>query len=300
MILSPRSVKLTTRSGTEISRTLPHRYIRTIGAWCFVDHFGPTNQSDAMSIATHPHTGLQTVSWLFAGEVEHRDSLGSVQIIKPGELNLMTAGRGVAHSELSTENSTVAHGVQLWTVLPDRDRKSAPLFDHYGELPEFQRGDLKIRLFIGELFGEESPARIFSELLGAEIYISPGATAAIPLITGNEYGTLVVEGDFSVDNEEVPLKSLHYSPAGKSSLQLSTKNGARIIFLGGEPFPEEIVMWWNFIGRSHEEIEEMRTRWNNEDPSIPTFQAAVEGRIPAPEMPNLRLHPRGNVTPPLI
>jgi len=165
MILSPRSVKLTTRSGTEISRTLPHRYIRTIGAWCFVDHFGPTTQSDAMSIATHPHTGLQTVSWLFAGEVEHRDSLGSVQIIKPGELNLMTAGRGVAHSELSTENSTVAHGVQLWTVLPDRDRKSAPLFDHYGQLPEFQRDDLKIRLFIGELFGEKSPARIFSELL---------------------------------------------------------------------------------------------------------------------------------------
>lgn len=299
MILSPRSVKLTTRSGTEISRTLPHRYIRTIGAWCFVDHFGPTTQSDAMSIATHPHTGLQTVSWLFAGEVEHRDSLGSVQIIKPGELNLMTAGRGVAHSELSTENSSVAHGVQLWTVLPDSVRKSAPLFDHYADLPNFQRDELTIRLFMGELWGERSPARTFSEMLGAEIYIPQGAKAEIPLNTNYEYGTLLVEGDLSVGDEALPLKNLHYSPEGRSSLRITSNNGARIIFLGGMPFPEEIVMWWNFIGRSHEEIEEMRMLWNNEDPGIPPFSAAVEGRIPAPALPNLRLQPRGNITQPL-
>jgi len=299
MILAPRNVKLTTRSGTEISRTLPHKYIRTIGAWCFVDHFGPTNQSDAMSIATHPHTGLQTVSWLFAGEVEHRDSLGSVQIINPGELNLMTAGIGVAHSELSTANSTVAHGVQLWTVLPDSHRKIAPLFDHYQELPKFEYGPLNIRLFIGEFLGEKSPARTFIELLGAEIYIAPNSELEIPLKTSNEYGALLVEGDLEVEGEVIPLKNLYYHPQGKPSLHLKTESGARIILLGGEPFPEEIVMWWNFIGRSHEEIEEMRTKWNNEDPGIPTFEAAVEGRIPAPTLPNLRLNPRGNVTPPI-
>jgi len=299
MILSPRSVKLTTRSGTEISRTLPHRYIRTIGAWCFVDHFGPTDQSDAMSIATHPHTGLQTVSWLFAGEVEHRDSIGSVQIIKPGELNLMTAGIGVAHSELSTADSSIAHGVQLWTVLPDSDRKIAPLFDHYQDLPHFVHGELNVRLFIGEFLGHRSPARTFSELLGAEIYIAPGAQVDLPLRTNYEYGALLVEGELKVEGEAIPLKNLYYSPPGKSLLKLSSKNGARIILLGGEPFPEEIVMWWNFIGRSHEEIEEMRSKWNNEDPGIPKFEAAVEGRIPAPALPNLRLNPRGNVTPPI-
>jgi len=299
MILAPRNVKLTTRSGTEISRTLPHKYIRTIGAWCFVDHFGPTNQSDAMSIATHPHTGLQTVSWLFAGEVEHRDSLGSVQIINPGELNLMTAGIGVAHSELSTANSTVAHGVQLWTVLPDSHRKISPLFDHYQQLPNFEYGPLNIRLFIGEFLGEKSPARTFTELLGAEIYIAPNSELEIPLKISNEYGALLVEGDLEVEGEVIPLKNLCYHPQGKPSLHLTTESGARIILLGGEPFPEEIVMWWNFIGRSHEEIEEMRTKWNNEDPGVPKFEAAVEGRIPAPVLPNLRLNPRGNVTPPI-
>ena len=299
MILAPRNVKLTTRSGTEISRTLPHKYIRTIGAWCFVDHFGPTDQSDAMSIATHPHTGLQTVSWLFAGEVEHRDSLGSVQIINPGELNLMTAGLGVAHSELSTANSMVAHGVQLWTVLPDSHRKIAPLFDHYQELPNFEYGPLNIRLFIGEFLGEKSPARTFTKLLGAEIYIAPNSELEIPLKTSNEYGALLVEGDLEVEGEVIPLKNLYYHAQGKPSLHVKTESGARIILLGGEPFPEEIVMWWNFIGRSHEEIEEMRTKWNNEDPGIPTFEAAVEGRIPAPALPNLRLNPRGNVTPPI-
>ena len=298
MILSPRNVKLTTRSGTEISRSLPHRYIRTIGAWCFVDHFGPTTQSDAMSIATHPHTGLQTVSWLFAGEVEHRDSLGSVQIINPGELNLMTAGSGVAHSELSTANSTLAHGVQLWTVLPDSVRKIAPLFDHYQDLPNFKDGELSVRLFIGELLGEKSPARTFSELLGADITFAPGARVQLPVNSDYEYGALLVEGDLKAGDERIPLKNLYYSSPGKSSLNLSSENGARIIFLGGLPFPEEIVMWWNFIGRSHEEIEEMRDKWNSEDPSIPNFEAAVEGRIPAPALPNLRLNPRGNITPP--
>ena len=234
MILAPRIVKLTTRSGIDIQRTLPHRSIRTIGAWCFVDHFGPTTQENAMSVAAHPHVGLQTVSWLFEGEVEHRDSLGSVQIINPGELNLMTAGYGVAHSELSLPSASVMHGVQLWTVLPSGIRDSAPFFDHYAELPEFGDGRVSGKLIVGEFMGESSPARIFSEMIGAEINIAPGSLV------------------------ELPLAHLFYLAPGSTSAHLSSTRGAKIVLLGGAPFQEEIVMWWNFIGRSHDEIVQMR------------------------------------------
>ena len=294
MILTPRNVKLTTRSGTEISRTLPHRDIRTIGAWCFVDHFGPTTQEDAMSVAAHPHVGLQTVSWLFEGEVEHRDSVGSVQVIHPGELNLMTAGIGVAHSELSTPNARVMHGVQLWTVLPDAARSSAPLFDHYQDLPEIKGLALNAKLFIGEFMGHSSPARTFSELLGAEVNLAPGSNERVETRLDFEYGLLLVAGDLQVNGEEIPLKSLYYNRPGSASIEVSSTDGAKFILLGGTPFPEEIIMWWNFIGRTHEEILQMRMDWNRENERFPYFVDNIHGRIPAPELPNLRLQPRAN------
>ena len=297
MILSSRAVKLTTRSGTEISRTLPHREIRSIGAWCFVDHFGPTTQEDAMSVAAHPHVGLQTVSWLFEGEVEHRDSVGSIQVIHPGELNLMTAGIGVAHSELSTPNARLMHGVQLWTVLPDAARNSVPLFDHYRDLPTFVRGALNVKLFVGELMGHESPARTFSELLGAEVNITADASEAIAIRPDFEYGILLVEGDLSVNGENLPLKSLFYHPPGNLNLEIASRSGAKFVLLGGVPFPEEIIMWWNFIGRTHEEIVQMREDWNSASARFPYFADNIHGRIPAPELPNLRLSPRGSQRP---
>ena len=297
MILAPRTVKLTTRTGIDIQRTLPHRYIRTIGAWCFIDHFGPTNQENAMSVAAHPHVGLQTVSWLFAGEVEHRDSLGSIQIIHPGELNLMTAGHGIAHSELSSKNAEVMHGVQLWTVLPENARDGQPYFDHYNELPVFERDGINIRLFVGEIFGYFSPARTFSEMVGAELDISGGNISEFPIDTRFEYGLLVVAGDLTLNGEEVPLENLYYQVAGGSTLQISSTHGAKVVLLGGVPFGEEIVMWWNFIGRTHEEIEEMRRDWESQSSRFTQFEDQIHGRIPAPAMPNLTLTPRGNVSP---
>ncbi len=299
MILQPRTVKLTTRTGIDIHRSLPHRSIRTIGAWCFIDHFGPTTQEDAMSVAAHPHVGLQTVSWLFEGEVEHRDSLGSIQLIHPGELNIMTAGRGIAHSELSAPSAEIMHGVQLWTVLPNSARNTAPIFDHYPELPLIEKDGLLVRLFVGEFMGEESEARIFSELVGAEITLSSGLTTQIPLRDDFEYGALLVEGDITIDTESVPLTNLYFAAPGKSAMQLSTVEGAKIVLLGGTPFSEEIVMWWNFIGRSHEEIQVMRADWNGESDLFPYFEDNIHGRIPAPELPNIRLQPRGNLRPSL-
>ena len=297
MIIAPRTVKLTTRTGIDIQRTLPHRYIRTIGAWCFIDHFGPTEQENAMSVAAHPHVGLQTVSWLFAGEVEHRDSLGSIQIIHPGELNLMTAGHGIAHSELSSTTAGLMHGVQLWTVLPENARDGAAYFDHYNDLPVFKKDQLDIRLFVGELLGHTSPARTFSEMVGAEIDVPAGTMAQLPINESYEYGLLVVAGDLRVNDEQVPLEYLYYQPLGSEEFTIESTGGAKVVLLGGVPFGEEIVMWWNFIGRTHEEIEEMRFDWESHSNRFPTFEDQVHGRIPAPAMPNLRLTPRGNVSP---
>ena len=297
MIIAPRTVKLTTRTGIDIQRTLPHRYIRTIGAWCFIDHFGPTEQENAMSVAAHPHVGLQTVSWLFAGEVEHRDSLGSIQIIHPGELNLMTAGHGIAHSELSSTTAGLMHGVQLWTVLPENARDGAAYFDHYNDLPVFKKEQLDIRLFVGELLGHTSPARTFSEMVGAEIDVPAGTMAQLPIDESYEYGLLVVAGDLRVNDEQVPLEYLYYQPLGSEEFTIESTGGAKVVLLGGVPFGEEIVMWWNFIGRTHEEIEEMRFDWESHSNRFPTFEDQVHGRIPAPAMPNLRLTPRGNVSP---
>lgn len=293
--LDPRIVKLTTRSGVDVKRTLPHRHLRTIGAWCFVDHFGPTDQLNAMSVAAHPHTGLQTVSWLFSGEIEHRDSLGSIQKIIPGELNLMTSGRGIAHSELSINQNILLHGVQLWTVLPDQNRNIEPTFNHYDNLPGFDWQGMTARVFIGEMLGKKSLAKAFSPLVGAELNLPAGTRVQLPTEQNFEYGVLVVEGEASVNASTVNSGQLHYIPPGKQILALSSSSGAKLILLGGEPFKEKIVMWWNFIARSHDEIVKMREDWQNQNPLFPAFEDRIGGRIPAPILPNLRLSPRGNL-----
>lgn len=293
--LDPRVVKLTTRSGVDVQRTLPHRHLRTIGAWCFVDHFGPTDQLNAMSVAAHPHTGLQTVSWLFSGEVEHRDSLGSIQKIIPGELNLMTSGKGIAHSELSINQDTLLHGVQLWIVLPDEIRSIEPVFSHHDHLPHFEWEGMKVRLFIGEMFGQRSLAKTFSPLVGAELNLPVGAQTYLPVENDFEYGVLVVEGEASINASPVNSGQLRYIPPGRKTLALSSTSGAKLILLGGEPFKEKIVMWWNFIARSHDEIVKMREDWQSQSPLFPAFQDRIGGRIPAPNLPNLRLSPRGNL-----
>ncbi len=293
--LDPRIVKLTTRSRVDVKRTLPHRRLRTIGAWCFVDYYGPTDQLDAMSVAAHPHTGLQTVSWLFSGEVEHRDSIGSTQVIVPGELNLMTAGLGIAHSELSVNQRSQLHGVQLWTVLPNQVRYCDPAFDHYNNLPHFEWHSVSVRVFVGELLGHRSPAKTFSPLIGAEMHLPTRARVQIPVEANFEYGVLVVEGEVSVNTHVVARGQLHYIPQGQGQIFLESLGGAKLILLGGEPFKEEIVMWWNFIARSHDEIVKMREDWQNHSPQFPAFEDRIGGRIPAPILPNVRLSPRGNL-----
>jgi redox-sensitive bicupin YhaK (pirin superfamily) len=292
VLLNPRLVELTPRSGISIRRTLPHREIRLIGAWCFVDHYGPTNQSQAMKVATHPHTGLQTVTWLFSGEVEHRDSVGSVQQIKPGELNIMTAGFGISHAELSVDSTEDLHGIQLWVALPNQHRFIQPSFSHHNDLPISQTENTRTQVFIGRLAGLTAPTKSYSPLVGAEILFLKQGQEILELNSKFEYGFLLVEGQARVNGEEIPAGSLLALSVGNSFAELDCTKDSRLILLGGEPFLEPLVMWWNFIARTHDEILEMREDWENEVGRFTNFRDQFDGKIPAPPLPNLKLRPR--------
>jgi redox-sensitive bicupin YhaK (pirin superfamily) len=261
-----------------VRRTLPHKRIRTIGAWCFVDHYGPAQH--AMSVPPHPHIGLQTVSWLLSGEVEHTDSLGSHQWVRPGELNLMTAGHGIAHSEYS-DGGSVLHGVQLWVALPDGRRERPPAFAHHADLPAAEG----VQVFVGELAGLRSPAEVFSPLVGAQTE----GDVHVPLEPAYEYAVLALDGPATVNGYSIPHGCLQYLGWGGRELRIS---GGRTLVLGGEPLDEHLLMWWNFVGRSHDEIVAAREQWQSGDGRFGDVPGDPQPRLPAPEMPGVPLKPR--------
>ncbi|HMO11357.1 MAG TPA: pirin family protein, partial [Actinotalea sp.] len=211
-----------------------------------------------MRVPPHPHTGLQTVSWLFSGEVEHRDSLGTHQLVRPGEMNLMTAGHGISHSEDSTAATIVLHGVQLWTVLPEKDRGTAPAFDHHVP-PLVQLHGGTAQVFLGSFAGSVSPVRTFSPLVGAELVLRGGSRHAFRLDPRFEHGVLVDSGDVVVAGTRTAPHELLYLSPGHEELVVEVGQGdARLLLIGGEPLGERIVMWWNFIGRDHVEGPQAR------------------------------------------
>ena len=305
-ILTPRDVPLGGLRAMTVRRTLPQRQRSLIGAWCFLDHYGPdrVDETGGMEVAPHPHIGLQTVSWLFGGTIEHRDSIGTHSLIKPGELNLMTAGRGIAHSEISTDGTTVLHGVQLWVALPEAHRNTEPTFAHYAP-PVIHGEGWDALVFLGSLLASTSPVETFSPLLGAELILDGGARLSLEADPQFEYGVLVDFGSIHVNGVEVTEHQLAYVAPGEP-LDLEGADTSHIVLLGGRPFGEEIVMWWNFVGRDHDEIVEARADWmaqitDNTGP-IADSAEAYDGRfgvvedhlppIPAPALPNARLKPR--------
>ncbi|NYF09563.1 hypothetical protein HDC94_000719 [Leifsonia sp. AK011] len=295
-ILEPRDVPLGGPRAMGVRRTLPQRARSLIGAWCFVDHYGP--EAVEMDVPPHPHTGLQTVSWLFSGRIEHRDTVGSHAIINPGELNLMTAGRGIAHSEVSvpSPDPVVLHGAQLWIALPDSARHREPFFENVAPEP-FALGEATARVFIGSLAGVSSPARVFTELVGAQLDIPAGATVTVPVERGHEHGVLVDAGDVTVDGASVPVSHLGYLPSGTDSITFVAQTDARLLLIGGTPLGEQIVMWWNFIGRDHDEIQRFRDEWQAGLSVHPGRFGILNGYdgnpLPAPQLPPIRLKPRG-------
>ena len=296
-VLSAREVPLGGPRAMLVRRTLPQRARTLIGAWCFADHYGPNEvtTSGGMDIGPHPHTGLQTVSWLFSGEIEHRDTLGTRALIRPGEMNLMTGGYGIAHSEVSTPNTTLIHGVQLWVALPEEHRNTDRDFQHH--VPEPARVDgAEIRVFLGSLAGSTSPVRAFTPLLGAEITLEPRAAVTFAVDPAFEHGLLVDSGDVRLIDTVLRPAELGYVPCGADTLTVVNESDvpARATLLGGPPFEEEIVIWWNFIGRSHEDIVRAREDWEASSERFGVIEGLPGGRLPAPTLPNAIIRPRKN------
>ncbi|MGW1809844.1 pirin family protein [Streptomyces sp. NPDC002078] len=295
-VLTPRDVPLGGPRAMTVRRTLPQRARTLIGAWCFADHYGPDDVSvtGGMDVAPHPHTGLQTVSWLFTGEIEHRDSMGNHALVRPGELNLMTGGYGISHSEVSTPRTTILHGVQLWVALPEEHRHTERDFQHYAPEPVLT-DEAEIRVFLGSLAGRVSPVPTFTPLLGAEIVLRPRAALKLAVDPAFEHGLLVDQGQVRLADTLVGPSELGYVPPGAAALTLTNESDdiARTVLLGGTPFGEEIVMWWNFICRSHEEIVEARDEWMSGD-RFGSVQGYDGDPLPAPELPKVPLKPRRN------
>jgi quercetin 2,3-dioxygenase len=296
-VLTAREVPLGGPRAMRVRRTLPQRQRSLVGAWCFADHYGPDDVaiSGGMDVAPHPHTGLQTVSWLFAGEVEHRDSLGTHALVRPGELNLMTSGHGICHSEVSTPATRILHGVQLWVALPEADRSVARDFQHYVP-PAAHLGGATVRVFLGALADQQSPVTTYSPLLGAEIVLAAHARLSLPVEPSYEHGVLVDIGPVSLSGTRLRRAELGYLPPGSGPLELVNlgDDPARVLLLGGTPFEEDIIMWWNFVGRSHEEIVAFRDAWESETAQfgrVNGYQGTPQ-RLPAPPLPSVRLKPR--------
>ncbi|MCP2331001.1 pirin family protein [Actinoalloteichus caeruleus] len=285
-----REVPLGGIRGVRVDRVLPQRTLPTVGAWCFLDQFGP--QRIPMTVLPHPHIGLQTVTWPISGEIRHRDSVGSDVLVRPGQLNLMTAGRGVSHSEVSPEGGEALHGLQLWVALPADRARIDPGFEQHLDLPRHETGPLRATVLMGDLAGVRSPATTHSPLLGAELSLAPGR-AELPVREDFEHAVLVVSGEVEVDGVRVTPGPLLYLGTGRSGLEFrGAAEGTRLLLLGGEPFPDDLVMWWNFVGRDHAEIEAARADWEDHHGRFGVVAGHGTDRIPAPELPGVRLRPR--------
>lgn len=247
-----------------IRRALPVRQRRMVGPWCFLDRYGPVTfqAGKPMDVAPHPHMGLQTVSWILDGEVLHRDSLGFESLIVAGELNLMTSGRAISHSEETPPRpSGVLNGVQLWVALPDEVRNGDPAFNHYRSLPVIESRGGRATVFIGSLAGTHSPALSFSPMVGAELSVDGGGELWTDLDPRFEHALFVLDGAAALEGEDLAPDILYYLAPGRAELSLTSRGGSRLLLVGGAPFRERILMWWNFVARTHEEIERARREW---------------------------------------
>ncbi|WP_164234304.1 pirin family protein [Microbacterium hydrocarbonoxydans] len=301
IVLEPREVPLGGVRGMDVLRVLPHRNLPTIGAWCFLDRFGPADTR--MRVEPHPHIGLQTVTWPLVGEIRHRDSLGSDADLRRGQLNLMTAGHGISHSEYSLGDDPVPlDALQFWVVLPESARHGEGGFERHTSLPAVtlaaeQGTDAEATVVLGEFAGAASPATVFTPIVGAEIAVPAGSTVRLPLRADWEHAIMLVDGDAVVAEHPMTRNDMLYLGDSREGVVVSSTEGALLFLLGGEPFEDEIVMWWNFAGRSHDEIVEAREAWEAESVGAQTTRfGVVEGhevRIPAPPLPDVRLMPRG-------
>ncbi|GAA4194756.1 pirin family protein [Microbacterium oryzae] len=302
LLLPAREVPLGGIRAMDVRRSLPQRELPTVGAWCFLDRFGP--QETVMRVDPHPHIGLQTVTWPLVGEIRHRDSLGNDVVVRRGSLNIMTAGVGISHSEYSLGDDAIAlDALQLWVALPEERRHGAPDFERHDDLPRLSlptlEGDRAVAtVVVGEFGSVTSPATMHTPIVGAEIALPAGSRVRVPLRSDWEHAIVRVQGDLRVvadENDDIAVQGqdLLYLGVQRDEIEVASDQGALVFLLGGEPFPDDIVMWWNFVARSHEEIAEAREAWERGDRRY----GAVTGhspnqRVPSPPLPSVRLTTR--------
>lgn len=281
--------------GIPVARLIPQSKRRTIGAWCFLDHAGPAEfaeGSNGLQVGSHPHTNLQTFTWMLEGEVWHQDSLGFRQLIRPKQVNLMTAGtgdaRGIAHTEQTPEGVNRLHAVQLWIALP-MNQEIEPNFEHYPELPEWHENGVDYVLTSGQFGGHTAPTTQYSPLLGVDIQFKETQTLTIPAQAGWEYGALVIAGSVAAaDGTRAAADELLFIEQAEDSFTLTAEAGSHIMLLGGEPLPHPTVIWWNFVADSRDALRRAVDDWNN---ASPRFGKEIDlngtglKRLPAPEVP---------------
>lgn len=276
--------------GITVHRALPQRDLPIVGPWCLVDLFGPTD--DVLRDLPHPHTGVQTLTWPLRGEIRHKDSLGNIIVLKPGELNLLTSGDGVSHSEFSLEDTAgPIQALQLWVALPEDRRHGEAAFEHHADLPKIEMPHLSATVFMGVLGDVESPAKTYTPMVGAELAVRSG-TAELRVEPAFEHAVMVIEGKVWVDEVELAPTQMLFMRHDRLTILIEAEGDARLLLIGGEPFEEDLVMWWNFVGRDHDEIAQARDDWQAGASRFGTV-AGHDGKVfTAPELPHVQLTPR--------
>ncbi|OIN08954.1 pirin family protein [Oceanisphaera psychrotolerans] len=274
--------------GIPVARLIPGQQRRVIGAWCFLDHAGPahfTAGDQGLRVGPHPHIGLQTFTWMLQGKVLHRDSLGNEQLIRPGQVNLMTAGHGISHTEESVPGESDLHAAQLWIALPMADKDTPPRFDHYPKLPHWSRDGMDFTLLVGEYQEHKAPVLTFSPLVGIDMYASRNVTVGLTLQKDFEYGLLVLEGSMEAQGDSFTVNELAYLGLHRSEMTITLAPGSRVLLVGGEPLNEEIFVWWNFVGHDKQDIVQALADWNDNSGRFGEVRGYDGTPLQAPRLP---------------
>lgn len=285
------AARTTEVGGLSIRRALPQRGLRTVGPWCFADHMGPeiVTPTQGLDVGPHPHIGLHTATWLFDGAVVHTDSLGTEQLIRPGELNLMTAGHGIVHAEQADRiRSQTLHGIQLWLAQPDAYRHGEPAFAHHADLTTIESETADATVFLGSWAAVRSTVTVEHPGVGVDIAHRPG-TSTWELDRTFEYAVYCAAGEATVNESPIREGELIAWGPGSDEVTISSSGDARLILLGGEPWVEPLFMWWNFVARSKAEVAQAISDWTawsvgGEHPRFAPLTSALTA-LPAPVLP---------------
>lgn len=279
------AAKISDVGGIPVARAIPQKDRRLIGPWRFLDHIGPVTDGPLLNVGQHPHIGLQTFTWMLEGEIMHRDSLGSAQVIRPKQVNLMTAGHGIAHTEESVKGKSTMHAAQLWIALPLEHKDTTPRFDHYPELPTWHEAGVDFTLLIGTWQHKQAPTLHFSPIVAMDIYAVNSTKLTLRLDPSFEYALMPLEGRFQIEDESFDNNDLAYLGMLRETITVELEAGCRILLIGGAPLADPVSIWWNFVGHSKEEIAKAQAEWEAHSPRFAVVPGYNGERLVPPPIP---------------